>query len=145
MLSPVSLMACQTGKTSEAISTCLKIDLTDKEKTDLINKANNGDNEASYYLYRYYAANDVDINIRDITQQPFWYWLRKSAADGHVTAQFLLSQVYLGDAWTYLKTPNNPEEGLYWLKKAAKNGHEFAQKELERYRRILNEGNLNCQ
>jgi TPR repeat protein len=128
--SPSHLLACQTDSLSFSISICKSNDLTEKEKADLIKKANMGDNKASYRLFMYYATIKHDWNIEDITQQPSWPWLRKAAIDGNVAAQAHLSQEYL---WRI----KNIELGLYWLKLSAKNGFEISKRRLEKLERIL--------
>jgi TPR repeat protein len=96
--------------------------LSEIEQADLVKKANKKDNEASFKLYQYYQSVKLDS-----TQGG--YWLRKSAEDGNVTAQYSLA--------VYAEESDNIEEALYWYKIAANNGDTLAKKELEELEREL--------
>jgi hypothetical protein len=120
---------CET--VDDAFLTCGCSPLTELEIAGLIKKSYKHDNEASYKLYKYYIACKREFHIRDITQRQFWPWLKKSASDGNIAAQYFLSKIYFGEVWGEDEAPVNTVKGVYWLKKAANNGHEEAKKELE--------------
>jgi TPR repeat protein len=98
-------------------------DLTHEEKADLIEKASKNDNKASFSLYQF--NNSVKRNRPEAMR-----WLKKSAKDGNVGAQWSLGYTYL-----YYKEFEDIEEGKRWLKIAAANGSEKAKMELIRLER----------
>jgi TPR repeat protein len=132
----VVIQGCQSN--NEIISTQQVFNLREKEKNELIEKANKGDNKASFRLYLYYATNELNYNIMDATQQLYWPWLQKSAEDGNSEAQYVLSQIYFTRISSWILKLCNTEKAIYWLKLSANSGHTSAQKDLEEYERILN-------
>lgn len=81
--------------------------------------AENGDVEAQLYLGRCYqeGKNGVNKNLQEANK-----WLLKAAQQGHLEAQYELSQLLVGNNLY----DDCIKDGLYWMKKAADNGHVFA-------------------
>jgi TPR repeat protein len=123
----IILGGCQMND-EPPVSTASIYNLTDTERKNLVQEANNKNNEASFRLYMYYAFSEYDS-----TQE--LYWLKKSAADGNVVAQYNVAY--------FLEQLNKTEEALYWLELAANNGDNAAKKKMERFVRIQSKGKMN--
>ena len=58
-----------------------------------------------------------------------FYWYKKSAEQGHATAQFNLGTMYIhGEG-----TPKDLKQAAFWIKKSYENGHEKAKEIWEEY------------
>ncbi|WP_332831346.1 sel1 repeat family protein [Escherichia coli] len=112
----------ELGKKYGGESTYSTYDLSKDEKLELESKSVDGDADASFRLYKYYAfvLNDIDEQMR---------YVERAAFQGNVIAQYSCGIFFSYKNAPYLKY-YNLDEAIYWMRLAAGNGHIKAKEEL---------------
>ena len=102
------------------ISMNASFQLNEVQKIQLMDAANNGDNEAAERLAQYFDF--VNGN-----HAAAYFWFKKAALNGHVRSQFNLGVRSLG-----IKTFESCTEAVSWFSLASSNGMEKAKQALDR-------------
>ncbi|EGZ4337177.1 sel1 repeat family protein [Salmonella enterica subsp. enterica serovar Texas] len=94
--------------------------LSERDKLNLEKKSKDGDSNASFRLYEYYAFTLNDNNR-------LMEYLRTAALQGSVIAQYNLG-IILSD--------KDLEQAIYWMDMAAKNGNINARNKLQEFKKL---------
>lgn len=104
----------------EITSTPDIFNLSERDKLNLEKKSKDGDSNASFRLYEYYAFTLNDNNR-------LMEYLRTAALQGSVIAQYNLG-IILSD--------KDLEQAIYWMDMAAKNGNINARNKLQEFKKL---------
>ncbi len=100
-------LANSMNNNNKGVSINQSLDLLPAQEADLAKRANSGDSDAAFKLYKFYDLVQLD-------REKGIYWLTKAAEEGHVGAQYNLGYLYIYD-----ERYKDLEKAKYWLKKAA--------------------------
>lgn len=110
-------------------------DMSWKDRTLLEFESRNGNSEASFRLFLYYASVCLDPSCSSIEDMDRWmFYLSRAAIQGNVKAQYNYGVLLSSNDPAFLKY-HNLDEAVYWFELAAKNGNAEAKTELQKINR----------
>jgi TPR repeat protein len=95
--------------------------LSEDQVAQLTVKAEQGDKEAAFTLYQYFAMVKLD-------KETSLKWMTLAAHGGHSVAQYNLGMVYSGEIDPEAK---DTQKAIYWFRRCAESGDEQSLQKLE--------------